>query len=176
MSSYYSRTVEHRDECLALVSLEDAKSLGKALQECGAAEWCAWEWDNREEAIAFLRAAPANRLRKKAWQDPATRARLALAAHNITRLATVVLDHAQAGFQGMECRVATEHDARLALCILEKAARRQWPFPCQPPFPEWKALRWNPDCEDDYDPGFSPPGWETFQEARERADGDSPKE
>ena len=176
MSRYLYRAEMIAQESIDLVSELEADALSRALAEAGPQAWETWALENREEATAFLRAAPATRLRKKSWQNPALRARLALEAHRLGCLAVAVLYRGGSGYSGLGYREAVECAVSAAFYILAESQKRYWPWPCKPPFPEWIALRWSPDCEDDYDPGFSPPGWEAFQAARERADGELSKD
>ena len=144
MSRYPFRAENYIWQCVDMIPPRDARALATSLQALREEDWFHWEWDNREEVVAFLRAEPSTRERKKTWQAPLHRARLALAAHHLGYLGVVVLERATSGFDRDGYREALGRAVDLALSVLERDNEHTWPFACRPPFAHWKALRWMP--------------------------------
>ena len=142
MSRYPGKPMEAAYACISLVECADADTLHAWLQAIGQPAWIAWERENREEIVQFLCATPAKRLARKAWQDPAHRARLALSTLHVARLASGLLEHIEHGVQGLAWTAATGLAAWTVLDLLDDCRRRQWPWEGEPPFPEWEQWRW----------------------------------
>ena len=138
MSSYANEALNLAWECMETLDEAEIDSLRASLEASGVDEWNAWAADNREEALQFLCAEPAQRRRKKAWQDPARRARLALAAHRLARLAAVILS-TPAAYRGKSYRAAVRIAISHWWLLLDEAKRQEWPFPVECPFPEWEV-------------------------------------
>jgi hypothetical protein len=124
-------------EFLAAVSSEDADALREDLLRMGEEGWHAWVAENHAAISGLLSTTPAQRAKRRDWNDPQLRPRIALAAHRQARLGALLLFAAEELQPGGGYRDMCESAARRAH-ENELAGRWFWPFAGEPPFPYWE--------------------------------------
>ncbi|MBI2512500.1 MAG: hypothetical protein HYV96_11005 [Opitutae bacterium] len=139
MSSYLAQAGWHAGELLEFFGQDDIEALRADLLNLGVDGWREWEIEHREEANGFLRATRAQREKKKRWQEPAHKRRLAFSAYWQARLAIAVLESAACCGPGGGYRETTAAAAMRAFSIAE-ALVWTWPFGDEPPF-DWTTAR-----------------------------------
>lgn len=82
--SYYRYARATRDHIIELfrsITRDEYLNLAGVLENMGESDWFSWQAKNLKDTLAFLRATPAERGRKKKWQDPATKILLKYSAY-----------------------------------------------------------------------------------------------
>ena len=80
MHKYVIKTHEFVDELKATLSSDELNNLHAELAQLGVKAWLAWEAEHASEVAAFVRATPAQREKRKAWQGQDKKGRLVLAS------------------------------------------------------------------------------------------------
>ena len=79
-------------ELLESLSSAEIKALREWLSGLTRKQWYGWLEQYERDIYAFVSATPSERLRRKAWQEPAMRLPLTLAAWHHVQQAAAVLD------------------------------------------------------------------------------------
>ena len=137
MMSYAGRASVIGEELLHLLLENEVQQLRDDLIQMGVDEWRRWDCRHEAEANDFLQSTPAQRAKKKKWQEPVFRRRLILSAYRQARLGAAMLDESTYLQPGGSYRDTTAAAAMAAFKVLREFSWR-WPFGGPPPFAEWR--------------------------------------
>lgn len=129
--SYSANASHHASEIFESLSEEDMDAIREDVEALGPEGWARWCVENRKAALDYLSATPAQRQKKKQWQDPVLRRRLSLHCYGLAKLAGHVL-HAVSYLGSGGYRDNTGAAGKVALDIIMEGIWR-WPF--GPPVP-----------------------------------------
>ena len=80
LQKYATACIGFESELKESLTKEDIAALRKDCAAMGIHDWCRWGYKYRQIISAFLSSTPSQRKNKKAWQDPAVKRLLVLAA------------------------------------------------------------------------------------------------
>ena len=135
IDGYQQAARGHVRELIDYLSSAETDALREQCRNLGEKGWIKWFDENRAEVIAYVRATPSQRKRKKAWQDPDKKGLLVLSAILHASRARSLLDGlANRLFDsGQSYRDMTALSGEVYLDVLLRDIP-DWPFPDPNPF------------------------------------------
>jgi hypothetical protein len=125
--NYVTYASQQADELQEMFSQEDIEQLHADLEQLGPDGWLNWAEENRHEANIYLKATAIQRGKKKRWQEPVLRRRLAFSAYHQARLAAAMLDAARSLGPGGGYRETAALAANIGFDLMRDGEWR-WPF------------------------------------------------
>jgi hypothetical protein len=123
-------------ELRAALSANDLKELRKDCAALGLKAWDQWFFDHLSVVSSFIAASPADREKRKEWQEPVLRHRLLLAGIQQLTRACNLLDglHRHGLVSGQSHRQMAARAADAYVDIFLKQPASDWPFDEPDPF------------------------------------------
>ena len=138
LRKYSGKAFEIAEMFRRALSSEDADALTADILHLGEDGWYAWVAENQDSIFSLVSSPSAKIAKRRDWQDPTLRRRLAFAAYRTARLGGLTLCLADELLPGGGYRETCELAARLRHED-DIAARWTWPFDGPPPFELWEA-------------------------------------